>query len=150
MDGRGGGGALTEGAAGLWGLFAGSFLAATLLPGGSEAALAWLDLRGAHAPGTLLAVATAGNTLGGMSSWLLGRLAAGRWPPGRFLAGRARRRALARVRRHGAPALLLSWVPVVGDPLCLAAGWAGVRWLPALLFIAAGKAARYAVLLWAV
>ncbi|HHQ40979.1 MAG TPA: DedA family protein [Chromatiales bacterium] len=139
-----------DGAAALWGLFAGSFLAATLLPGGSEAALVWLRLEDTHPAAVLLAVATAGNTLGGMSSWLLGRLAAraGRRVGRRDAAGaQPPDTALARVRRWGAPALLLSWLPFVGDALCVAAGWLGVRALPALAFIAAGKAARYAVLL---
>lgn len=119
--------------ASLWALFASSFLAATLLPGGSEVALyAVLRLH----PGeywTALAVATAGNTLGGMSSWLIGRVLARAKP----LKG------LATVQKYGAPALLLSWVPVIGDPLCVAAGWLRVDpWL-SLAFMALGKGARY-------
>ena len=139
-----------DGAAALWGLFAGAFLAATLLPGGSEAALVWLRLEGAHPAAVLLAVATAGNTLGGISSWLLGRLSARAGRRAGWWGGAGARpsaAALARVRRWGAPALLLSWLPLVGDALCVAAGWLGVRALPALAFIAAGKAARYAALL---
>ena len=57
------------------------------------------------------------------------------------------RRALAWVRGHGAPALVMSWLPVVGDPLCLAAGWLGIRALPALLWICVGKGLRYAALI---
>ena len=48
---------------------------------------------------------------------------------------------------HGAPVLLLSWVPIIGDPLCVAAGWLRVHWLPALIFITVGKTARYAALM---
>jgi membrane protein YqaA with SNARE-associated domain len=128
--------------AGLWGLFASAFLSATLLPGGSEAVLAYLAHTDSHAPLTLLAVASAGNTLGGMSSWLIGRLI----PPGRIQRP-GLHPAVARIRRYGSPALLLSWLPVVGDPLCVAAGWLRVPWHRALLFIAAGKIARYAVVL---
>jgi membrane protein YqaA with SNARE-associated domain len=128
--------------AGLWGLFASAFLSATLLPGGSEAVLAYLAAVDGRDPLLLLVVASAGNTLGGMSSWLIGRL---------LPAGRIQRPelhpAVARIRRYGSPALLLSWVPLIGDPLCVAAGWLRVPWLPALLFIAAGKTARYAVVL---
>jgi membrane protein YqaA with SNARE-associated domain len=128
--------------AGLWGLFASAFLSATLLPGGSEAVLAYLARADNHNPMLLLAVASAGNTLGGMSSWLIGRL---------LPAGRLQRPelhpAVARIRRHGSPVLLLSWVPVIGDPLCVAAGWLRVPWHQALLFIAAGKIARYTVVL---
>lgn len=129
--------------AGLWGLFASAFLSATLLPGGSEAVLAYLAHADRHAPPTLLAVASAGNTLGGMSSWLIGRL---------LPAGRLQRpelhRAIERIRRYGSPVLLLSWLPVVGDPLCAAAGWLRISWHRALLFIAAGKIARYTVVLY--
>ncbi len=126
----------------LWGLFASAFLSSTLLPGGSEVVLAMLAHRGERDLPLLLAVATAGNTLGAMSSWLIGRLLPERW-----LEKPEHERALQRVRRWGSPVLLLSWLPVVGDPLCVAAGWLRIPWLPALAFIAAGKAARYLVIL---
>jgi membrane protein YqaA with SNARE-associated domain len=132
----------------LWALFASAFISATLLPGGSEALLAYLAYRGEHGAPLLLAVATAGNTLGGMSSWGLGWLIALRFPAERLTDPR-RRGAVERVRRWGSPVLLLSWLPVIGDPLCFAAGWLRVHWLAALAFIGIGKAARYAVVLWA-
>ncbi len=114
-------------------LFVSSFLAATLLPGGSEAVLfAVLKIH----PDQLwpaLAVATAGNTLGGMSSYLIGRLV----PQTKTLKG------LDAVRRWGSPALLLSWVPLLGDPLCVAAGWLRLNAWWSALFIAVGKFARY-------
>jgi membrane protein YqaA with SNARE-associated domain len=117
----------------LWALFASSFLAATVLPGGSEAVLyAALKLN----PGAYwvpLALATAGNTLGGMSSWLIGRII----PQGKPLTG------LATMRKYGAPALVLSWVPVIGDPLCVAAGWLRIAPWRCLLFMALGKGTRY-------
>ena len=120
----------------LWALFASSFLAATLLPGGSEAVLfAVLKLH----PGqywTALVVATVGDTLGGMSSYLIGRVI----PQGRPL------KALAAVQKYGSPALLLSWVPVIGDPLCVAAGWLRLHAGLCLLFIGIGKFARYWVI----
>ncbi len=127
-------------------LFLGAFLASTLLPGGSELLFLYLTQQpGADTP-LLLCVATLGNTLGGMTSWLLGRWLAYRWP-GRALR-EGHRLAVVRVERYGPLLLLLSWVPLVGDPLCVAAGWLRIHWAPALLFIALGKAARYAVLLW--
>lgn len=55
-------------------------------------------------------------------------------------------RAQAWVHRFGAPILLLSWLPVVGDPLCAVAGWLRLPWLPCLIFIVIGKFARYVVL----
>ena len=122
--------------ASLWALFASSFLAATLLPGGSEAVLFGVL---SHNPGQLwpaLGVATLGNTLGGMSSYLVGRIL----PPKKDLPG------LPAVQKYGSPILLLSWVPFVGDPLCVAAGWLRLDPWRAALFIALGKFARYMVI----
>lgn len=114
-------------------LFASSFLAATLLPGGSEAVLFGVLKLHPERYWEILAVATLGNTLGGMSSYLIGRLI----PQSKPLKG------LDTVRKYGSPALLLSWAPFIGDPLCVAAGWLRLDpWL-SLLFIAIGKFARY-------
>lgn len=129
----------------LWGLFLSAFTSSTLLPGSSEVVLVLLAAKSSADKLLLLAVATLGNTLGGMSSWALGRFIAWRFPA-RRLADQ-HQRAIARLRHWGSPALLLSWLPVIGDPLCLAAGWLRTHWLPSVLFIAAGKAGRYAVLL---
>jgi membrane protein YqaA with SNARE-associated domain len=129
----------------LWGLFVSAFISSTLLPGGSEVVLAVLAHQGARDLPLLLAVATTGNILGGMSSWAIGRLL-----PARRLDRPAYRRAVERIRRWGSPALLLSWLPIVGDPLCVAGGWLRIHWLMALVMIAAGKAARYAVILFLV
>ncbi|RLW51689.1 MAG: hypothetical protein B6D76_18675 [gamma proteobacterium symbiont of Stewartia floridana] len=128
-------------------LFSGSFLASTLLPGGSEALLLWHLHQANHAPPILWLTATLGNTLGGLSSWLIGWWLAKRFPQ-KGLKDQRQRQALERIGRYGSPALLLSWLPVVGDPLCLAAGWAGVRFSLAMLFIGIGKGIRYAVVIW--
>ncbi len=117
-------------------LFASSFLAATLLPGGSEVVLFGVLRLHPEQFWPALGVATLGNTLGGMSSYLIGRII----PPKQNLRG------LPSARKYGAPVLLLSWVPILGDPLCVAAGWLRLDpWLSAL-FIALGKFARYAVI----
>ena len=131
---------------GLWGLFLSSLLAATLLPGGSEAVLLYADHKSLASPPVLLLIATLGNTLGGLSSWGIGWWIRQRWP-GRALEKARHRKALDRVQQYGAPLLLLSWVPLVGDPLCVAAGWARINLLTSLLFIALGKGARYALVL---
>jgi membrane protein YqaA with SNARE-associated domain len=117
-------------------LFASSFLSATLLPGSSEAVLAMVLLSGAAGLGPALAAATVGNTLGGMTSYAIGRLL-----PMGIHAG-----ALAWVRRYGSLALLLSWLPIVGDALCVAAGWLRLNPWWAMLFVAIGKFIRYWVL----
>lgn len=123
--------------AGLGGLFVVSFLAATLLPGGSELALyALLRLR----PETLtaaLALATLGNTLGGMSTWWLARRL-----PERALE-RFSSRHLSWLRRWGPLALIMAWAPVVGDALCVAAGWLRLAALPCAAWMALGKGVRY-------
>lgn len=114
-------------------LFVASFFAATLLPGGSEAVLFGVLKYNPHQFWPALAVATLGNTLGGMSSYLIGRII----PQHKQLKG------IKWVQRYGSPTLLLSWVPIVGDPLCVAAGWLRLNpWLSAL-FMALGKFARY-------
>ncbi len=117
-------------------LFASSFLAATLLPGGSEAVLFGVLKLGPQQFWPALAVATLGNTLGGMSSYLIGRI----------IPQRAELRGLKWVQVYGSPALLAAWAPFIGDPLCVAAGWLRINpWLSALC-MALGKFARYLVI----
>jgi membrane protein YqaA with SNARE-associated domain len=120
-------------ALGLWGLFASSFLSATLLPGNSEVVMVALLQQAPHLAWPAIVVATAGNTMGGLSSWLIGR----------FFPKPAPSRGLDWLARYGPAALLLSWVPVVGDGLCVASGWLRQNVLAAALFIAIGKFARY-------
>lgn len=95
--------------------------------------------------GWLLAVATLGNTAGAAINWLLGRFAA-RWRARRWFPVKpmALERASAWFQRWGWWSLLLSWVPVIGDPLTLAAGLLRVPFGRFLLLVALGKAARYA------
>ena len=121
---------------GLGGLFLASFLSSTVLPGGSEALL-WTFLRQhPERMAAALALATLGNTAGGMTTWWCGRYL----PTWQRLEDLPQR---GRVERWGSPVLLLSWAPLVGDALCLAAGWLRLRWLPCCAFMAAGKFARY-------
>lgn len=129
----------------LWLLFGSAFVSSTLLPGGSEALLLYYATQGEQAVWLLWLVATAGNTLGGMSTWLLGRLIVWRFPA-KSLENEKHQKALARMEKWGSPALLLSWVPLIGDPLCLVAGWLKINFFKALVFILVGKALRYAFL----
>jgi membrane protein YqaA with SNARE-associated domain len=130
----------------LWGLFLSSFISSTLFPGGSELVLGALAAANRHDPWLLLAVATFGNTLGALTTWLLGFLVARRLPIEAKLSDR-RQQALAHLRHWGSPALLFSWLPVVGDPLCFAAGYLRLPFPASLAFIALGKLARYALIL---
>ncbi|AJE98860.1 YqaA family protein [Pandoraea apista] len=168
---------------GLPAIFLVSFLSATLLPMGSEPALFGYVALNPHMFWPAIAVASVGNTAGGMLDWWMG-FAARRG----FVRLKARRRAHARaaalaggsvatvtgeaiggddggdggapgrrtegkapmndcyhrwMRRFGPPLLLLSWLPVVGDPFCTLAGWLRLSWRTCLFYIAIGKTLRY-------
>ena len=120
----------------LWGLFISSFLAATLLPGGSEAVLVGVLKLHPELLWPALALGTIGNTLGGMVSFGMGRL----------LPTTHKLKHVEKVQRYGTPALLFAWAPLLGDALCLAAGWLRLNPWSAALFMAIGKFARYWVI----
>jgi membrane protein YqaA with SNARE-associated domain len=129
------------------GLFAAALAAATILPLQSEAALVGLLLTGRFPVALLLLVATAGNVLGSVVNWWLGRQVARfqhrRWFPA---SPAALARAQRWYRRFGRWSLLLSWLPLVGDPLTLVAGTLRERLLPFLLLVTLAKAGRYLAL----
>ncbi|MBF0311229.1 MAG: DedA family protein [Magnetococcales bacterium] len=129
------------------GLFTSAFLAATLLPVSSEVVLTGLAL-GSEIPwGRLWWLATLGNVGGSVVNWLLGRWAVTtlpRWRPG---MRQAWLRGQARLQRLGTWSLLLAWVPVIGDPLTVAAGMAKVAFWKFVLLVSLGKGGRYALLL---
>jgi len=133
----------------LYGLFISAFISSTLFPGGSEAILMYMAYQSEYPVLKLLWVASAGNTLGGMTSWLIGFWIAHKYPAQSLVKPR-QQRALDIINRWGSPVLLLSWLPVIGDPLCVVAGWLKIHWFWSLLMILFGKAARYAVLLYIV
>ena len=121
--------------ASLWSLLAGSFIAATLIPVSSEVMLFAVIKLHPELLWPAIGVATLGNTAGGMLTYAIGR-----WIP-----HRKEIKYEVRLKHHGAVALLMSWAPLIGDGLCLAAGWLRLYWLPCLLFMALGKGARYVV-----
>jgi membrane protein YqaA with SNARE-associated domain len=121
--------------AGFAGLFIASFAAATLLPGGSEFVLIAVVHKHPDALWQAVGVATAGNTLGAMTSYAIGRL----------IPNRVRHRSIIYLHRYGYWALLFSWLPLVGDALAVAAGWLRFNAWLALLLFAIGKFARYAL-----
>jgi membrane protein YqaA with SNARE-associated domain len=123
--------------ASLWVLFASAFVSSTILPGNSEIVLAAVLTTGGAAATAAVVVATLGNTLGGMTTYGIGRLLPSRLPESA---------AIARVRRYGPAALLFSWVPFIGDALCAAAGWLKLPVAACAGAMALGKLARYAVL----
>ncbi|MDD2928342.1 MAG: DedA family protein [Sideroxydans sp.] len=117
----------------LWGLFISSLLAATLLPGGSEAVLFGVLKLHPELFWPALLVGTLGNTLGGMISFGMGWL----------LPQTQQLKHVEKVRKHGTPALLFAWAPLIGDALCLAAGWLRLNPWHAAMFMLLGKFARY-------
>src|SRR5687768_6601891 len=125
----------------LWALLVSSFLAATVLPLASEVPLAVAVRRN----GDILlpvAVATLGNFLGACTTYGLARAAAATLAPERLS------RAFRLFERYGAPSLVLSWVPVVGDAIVAIAGASRVPLLPFSFWTLIGKAARYSAVAW--
>jgi len=129
--------------AGAW-LLGSAFVSASLLPGGSELVLAGLVVEQPAAWPLWIGLATLGNVLGSLTSWGLGRWLSARKPAEAF-TGRGQQRALGWLRHHGAWSLLLAWLPVVGDGLCLLAGWLRWSFWLCTLLIALGKLGRYLV-----
>lgn len=127
-------------------MFLSAFLAATILPLGSEAVMAWLLLNDGN-PVVVIAVATAGNVLGSLVNYWMGR-AGTDWLSGRFfrVSETELERALDRFRSWGTWGLLLAWVPVIGDPLTIAAGVLRVNLWLFLGLVTVGKLGRYLVL----
>jgi len=122
---------------GLAGLFAASFIASTIFPLSSEAVLfGFLKLHpGELAPALILA--TVGNTLGGLTSYAIGRLLPVR------VQKKLDPRALERLRRYGSPITFFAWLPLVGDALCVGAGWLRLNWVAVTLFMGTGRLVRY-------
>jgi len=133
---------------GFYSLFLLSFLASTLIPLGSEWLLVAMIL-GRHEPFAVVAVATAGNYLGGLSTYWIG-LYGGEFLQLRVLGmdEKTRLKAESFYARFGSYSLLLSFLPVVGDPLCLIGGLLRVRFLRFSLLVVSGKLARYAAVAW--
>jgi membrane protein YqaA with SNARE-associated domain len=125
-------------------LFLWSFLAATVLPLGSEPALAGIVMKTGHLA-LPIAIATAGNYLGACTTYLIGR----------GLRGAMEKKKAAKdlraeriVNRWGQPALLLSWVPIIGDAIVAVAGASRMPFFPFSFWTIVGKAARYGVVGW--
>ncbi len=140
-----------------------------MLPGGVEGLLYWLVSSGTYSFGALLVTATFGNTLGGVITFYMGRLlyrgvanlsekqSSQSMTPNHIRSRLSRFASLfelkeasvERVRKWGTPILFFSWLPIVGDPLCIAAGYLRLPVLASIVFIGVGKFCRYLVLLWA-
>jgi membrane protein YqaA with SNARE-associated domain len=135
---------------GLSTVFVIAFVSATLLPLGSEPAVFGLVKLNPELFWPTMAVATLGSTLGGALTWWMGYGAERAYE--RLTRRQRDQHALRWLQHHGPKACLLSWLPIVGDPLCALAGWLEMPFWPCTLYMAIGKAGRYivmtAVLLW--
>jgi len=129
---------------GLSGVFVICFVSATLLPLGSEPAVYALIRLNPSLFWPALLVATAGNTLGGAVTWWMGYGAEQAFE--RMAHKPHETRALRWLKRFGARACLLSWLPIVGDPLCAVAGWLKLPFWPCVGYMMVGKFGRYFVL----
>jgi membrane protein YqaA with SNARE-associated domain len=129
---------------GLLTLFVIAFVSATLLPLGSEPALIGLLQINPGLFWPAILVATVGNTMGGALTWAMG------WGSHRlvdkYAQHRVHLRALDWLQRRGPVACLLSWLPVIGDPLCAVAGWLRLPFWPCVGYMALGKFLRYLTL----
>ena len=146
---------------GLSTVFIVALVSATLLPLGSEPVVVGLLKLNPELFWPAILVATAGNTIGGAISWWMGLGAHKAWrkarqlrhhkdgePAKKSMHHQSRSHRLARywLRKYGAKACLLSWLPVVGDPLCAVAGWARLPFWPCVFYMAIGKFLRYALM----
>ena len=133
---------------GYGGLFLGSFLAPTILPLSSEAVLAAMVL-GGFDPVACVLVASVGNSLGGMTSYFMGYVGKWAWVERLFARNQDK---VAKVKawadRYGSRAALFCWLPVVGDPLAVALGFARSPVWQVGFYMLAGKFLRYAVWVW--
>ena len=146
---------------GLSTVFIVALVSATLLPLGSEPVVAALVTANPHLFWPAIVVATAGNTIGGAISWWMGLAAHKAWnrarrlrqhdgtqPQRKNMHNQSRWHRVARywLRKYGAKACLLSWLPVVGDPLCAVAGWLRLPFWACVGYMAVGKFLRYTLM----
>jgi len=130
-----------------WTLFLSALVSSTLAPGGSEALLLYRIHEGAT-PSSILLTATSGNVLGSLITYGMG------WFGSAALHHRFLRMNKARIKRshqwfehYGKLSLLLAWLPIVGDPLCLVAGILKSSFWWFLILVSLGKLGRYAFLI---
>jgi membrane protein YqaA with SNARE-associated domain len=129
-------------------LFTVSFLASTILPLGSEWLLVMMLVNG-YDPLFTIGTATAGNYLGAVTTYLIGMFG-GAWLIGKVLRVSPEQQERARIhyKRYGSFSLLFSWLPIIGDPLCMVGGVLRINFGLFTLLVASGKLARYAVTAW--
>ncbi len=129
---------------GFFGLFITSFLSATILPLSSEGILL-LMLHTGFNPIYCLFVATAGNTLGGLTNYWIGSLGNPEWLKKIGVRPEKLHSFEVKIKKHGAWLAFFSWVPIIGDPLSVALGFFHVNWWKVAVLLFIGKLLRYAL-----
>lgn len=122
----------------------GSFLAATVVPFSADVLLIGMLVAGGS-PWIVVAIATAGNFLGGLTSYGIGRLGKWEWIEKLGVKPETLEKHKARIDKYGAWIALLSWVPFVGDIFAVALGFYRVKFVPSAIFMLIGKAGRFVI-----
>ena len=127
---------------GYWGLFLGSFLAATIVPFSADVMLVGMLVAGGS-PWAVIAIATAGNFLGGLTSYGVGLIGKWEWIIKLGVKPETLEKQKAKIDKYGSWAALLSWVPIIGDVIAVALGFYRAKFLPSALFMFIGKFGRF-------
>jgi len=131
-----------------WSLFLSALISSTLFPGGSEGLLLYRLQEASSNPYALVFIATAGNVIGSIITYFMGNFGfqlSHRW----FAIPEQKiQQAEKHFKRFGTPALLLAWLPIIGDPLCFVAGSLRYHFAYFVSLVCIGKLARYAVFAW--
>ena len=127
---------------GYLGLFLGSFLAATIVPFSADVLLIGMLVAGGS-PWLVIGIATAGNFIGGLTSYGVGRIGKWEWIEKLGVKAETLEKQKAKVERWGAWLALLSWVPFVGDIFAVALGFYRTKFVPSAIFMLIGKFGRF-------
>lgn len=125
---------------GLLAVFLVAFISATLLPMGSEPLVFAMVKAHPDLFWLIVAIATVGNTLGGVVNYAMG------YGAKNVFAKEKHYRWLGWLRAYGAKTLLLAWLPIIGDPLCALGGWLKLPFWPCVAYMAIGKLLRYVLM----
>jgi len=126
-------------------LFVSCFLSATILPFASEVGLAAVIASG-HDPIISVLIATSGNSLGGLTNYYIGKFGKFLWIKKSEAANKKQNKLKQYVTKYGSLCALLSWVPIIGDPLLVMLGFMKIRLLPVVIYMVIGKLIRYIVI----
>lgn len=125
-------------------LFISCFLSATILPFASEVGLAAVIASG-YDPITSVAIATIGNSLGGITNYYLGKFGKFLWMKKGSIESQKQKKITNYITKYGSFCALLSWAPIIGDPLLVMLGFMRIKLLPVVIFMVVGKLIRYIV-----